>query len=120
MRRLVVLLLTLLLVPAATASSPASGLRGVVTISPAYPVCIEGRPCSKPGTGVTLVFRKDGGVAARVKAGTGGAYRIALRPGRYAVTTLRGRVGWAVTPSVVRVPALAAKRVDFEVDPGLQ
>jgi hypothetical protein len=124
-RRLAFLLVTVLLLPAGSAASSASGasvsgLRGIVTLAPSRPVCSVGESCTKPGVGVTVVFRRNGRAVAKVTAQKGGIYRIVLRPGRYAVVAPRYRIGSGVTPSVVRVPIGRMKRVDFVVDTGIQ
>jgi len=122
MRRLVVTLVTVLLalVPTATASSQTSGLRGIVTLSPTRPVCIEGQPCSKPAAGVVLVFRHTGRAAVSVKTRADGWYRVALAPGTYTIVAPRYRVGSGVTPRTVRVPKGRMARVDLEIDTGIQ
>ena len=119
MRRLAVTLVTVLLalVPA---SSTTSGLRGIVTLSPTRPVCIEGQPCSKPAAGVVLVFRRNGHAAASVKTRADGWYRVALAPGTYTVVAPRYRVGSGITPRTVRVPKGRMARVDLEIDTGIQ
>ena len=107
-------------IPAATASSPSSGLRGLVTLSPTRPVCIEGQPCSKPAAQVLLVFRRNGAVVARVTTGANGCYRVLLRPGTYTVVAPRFVRGSGVTPRTVRVSMGRVARVDLEIDTGIQ
>jgi hypothetical protein len=92
----------------------------LVTISPTRPVCIEGRPCSKPAAGVFLVFRRDERVAARVKTLADGTYRVALRPGRYAVSTPGLSRISRLEPRMVRVPRSGSAVVHFTIDSGLQ
>lgn len=110
----------LALVPAATASSTTSGLRGIVMLSPTRPVCIEGQPCSKPAAGVVLVFRHTGRAAVSVKTRSDGWYRVALAPGTYTVAAPRYRVGSGVTPRTVRAPKGRMARVDLEIDTGIR
>lgn len=122
MATLVVALVLALLAPieAASESAAGSGLRGLVTLSPTRPVCIEERPCSKPAAGVVLVFRRDGGSVTRVTTRADGTYRVLLRPGRYTVVAPRYRVGSGITPQTVRVPRGRVAHLDFEIDTGIQ
>ena len=101
----------------AYAAGTATGLRGTVVAD--RPVCIEGRPCSRPATGVVLVFRRNG-VTARATTGANGTYRVSLRRGLYAVSVAGGPPIARVTPSAVRVLPGRVARVDFELDRGLQ
>lgn len=122
MATLVVALVLAVLTPIEVASESAtrSGLRGLVTLSPTRPVCLEEQPCSKPAAGVVLVFRRDGGSVTRVTTRLDGTYRVFLRPGRYAVVAPRYRFGSGVTPRTVRVPRGRVARVDLEIDTGIQ
>lgn len=105
---------------AASPSSLASGLRGVVMRGPTSPVCFEGEPCEEPAAGVTLRFSRAGALVARVKTGPAGGYTVRLRPGVYAVTVLPFRVGMGLTPRRVRVPESRLARIDFHLDTGIQ
>jgi hypothetical protein len=105
---------------AATASTPVSGLRGLVTLSPTRPVCIEGQPCTKPAAHVLVVFRRDGVVVRRVTTGARGWYKVLLRPGIYTVVAPRYVIGSGVTPRTVRVWKGRVARVDLEIDTGIQ
>jgi hypothetical protein len=123
MRRLVVTLISMgLLAPvgAATATATGSGLRGLVTLSPTRPICLEEQPCSKPAAGAVLVFRRNGRAVARVTTRSDGTYRVILRPGTYTVVAPRYRIGSGVTPRTVRVPRGRVARVDLEIDTGIQ
>jgi len=124
MWRLVVALVALsVLAPisAASGSSATSGLRGLVTLSPTRPVCLEEQPCSKPAAGVVLVFRRGGGgLVTRVTTRADGTYRVLLRPGEYAVVAPRYRFGSGITPRTVRVPRGRVAHLDFEIDTGIQ
>jgi len=106
--------------PSAATTPPKAGLRGLVTLSPIRPVCIEGQPCSKPAPNVLLVFRRTGRVVARVTTGAKGWYRVLLRPGIYTVVAPRYLHGSGVTPSTVRVRSGRVARVDLEIDTGIQ
>jgi hypothetical protein len=123
MRRLVVtLVIVVLLAPigAAGGSATHSGLRGLATLSPTRPVCLEEQPCTKPAAGVVLAFRRIGRPVVRVTTRGDGSYRVALRPGTYTVVAPRYRVGSGVTPRTVRVPRGRVARVDLEIDTGIQ
>lgn len=121
MRRLAVTLVSfgLLALMAASASATTSGLRGLVTLSPARPVCFED-PCSKPAAGAVIVFRRNGRAVARATTRGDGTYKVLLRPGRYAVVAPRYRFGSGITPQKVRVPRGRVAHLDFEIDTGIQ
>jgi hypothetical protein len=105
----------------AAASAPSSGLYGVVMEGPIKPVCKEDVPCERPAAGIVLQFKRAGHVVARVKTTLKGTYRVRLRPGAYAVTTVPARrVGTGLTPKTVRVPKARMARRDFHLDTGLQ
>jgi hypothetical protein len=106
---------------AATPTGLTSGLRGVVMRGPTKPVCRDTEPCEEPAAGVVLRFSRVDAVVVRVTTGSGGAYRVKLRPGRYSVTTPSNRrPGTGLTPRLVRVPVGRVARVDFHLDTGLQ
>jgi hypothetical protein len=104
---------------ASAATSP-SGLRGLVLRGPVQPVCRVGVPCDAPAAGYVLVFSRSGTVVARTETGADGRYRIALRPGRYAVRTSRTGFERTVRPSAVTVPAGRWARVTFRIDTGIR
>jgi hypothetical protein len=107
-------------VAGAAVSGKASGLRGVVMRGPTKPVCKENDPCEAPARGLVLQFLRRGIVKAEVKTSSTGTYKVRLRPGTYAVRTLRKRVGTGLTPRVARVPRGSFARVDFHLDTGIQ
>jgi hypothetical protein len=120
--RVVILALALALLAACgnAAGGPMSGktvVRGSVVLSPASPVCRLGSSCARPLPGLELVFSRNGKVAARVKSGAHGRYRVALQPGRYAVTTSRRG---ALRPRRVRIKATARAVVNFSFDAGIR
>lgn len=105
---------------AAAPTRLSSGLRGIVMRGPTKPVCTDTEPCDEPAAGAVLTFRREDHVAARVKAGSAGGYRVRLRAGRYAVTTPNRGVGTGLTPRAVRVPSGRIARVDFYLDTGIR
>jgi hypothetical protein len=120
--RAVILALALALLAACgnAAGGPTTGktvVRGSVVLSPASPVCRIGSSCTRPLPGLELVFSRNGKVAARVKSGAHGRYRVALQPGRYAVTTSRRG---ALRPRRVRIRAAARAAVNFSFDAGIR
>jgi hypothetical protein len=117
---LVLALLTLALAAPAAPATSASGLRGIVMRGPITPVCRVDVPCDEPAANVVLVFAQAGRVVARTTTRPNGAYRLTLRPGRYAVTTARRTIGAGLTPRIVLVPRGRVARFDFELDTGLQ
>jgi hypothetical protein len=120
MRGRLVLLIALVAIAIgpASASPSTTGLRGTV-LSQSRPVCFEERSCLAPVRGVVLVFRRDGRTVARVASQADGTYRLRLDRGRYGVS-VANRPTARVTPSTVRVVGGLVKRVDFELDSGLQ
>ena len=85
------------------------------------PVCKIGVPCERPVAGLVLEFKRGGRVVARVKTTAKGTYRVRLRAGPYAVTTVPPRrVGNGLTPKSVRVPTARLARRDFHLDTGLR
>ena len=122
MRGRLVLLIALigLAVSAASAAQPpaATGLRGSV-FSQIRPICFDDRSCLAPVGDVVLVFRRDGRVVARATSQAGGTYRVRLATGRYSVS-VANRPTARITPESVRVVAGLVRRVDFELDSGLQ
>jgi hypothetical protein len=94
-------------------------LHGVVTRGPTTPVCHVGVPCSKPASGVVLVFSRAGSVVARVRSGDGGRYSVRLRAGTYDVRlTTKPPIGRGLEPRQVVVRAAA--RIDFSIDTGIR
>ena len=113
-------LAAVLVASGSSSAGTASGLRGKVALYPARPVCTEDEPCTKPAVDAVLVFKHDGRVVARVTTRDDATYRVLLSPGRYAVVAPRYRVGSGVTPSVVRVLEGRIRRVDLQIDTGIQ
>ena len=90
-------------------------MRGPIT-----PVCRVDVPCDAPAAGLVLVFSRSGRVVARTTTNRNGAYRLALLPGRYGVTTARRTLGSGLTPRSVLVPRGRVARVDFKLDTGIR
>jgi hypothetical protein len=86
---------------------------------PVTPVCREGVPCDVPAAHVTLFFGRGGRIVARVQTTAKGTYRLALRPGRYSVSTAR-RIGFSLRPAAILVPRGRFRHVDFSIDTGIR
>ena|SRR5437868_8786506 len=99
----------------------ATGLHGVVMRGPITPVCMVGKPCSEPATGVVLIFSRDGHDVARARTSTRGRYTVALAPGRYAVRLPTApKIGSGLTPRAVSVPRGGSAVLDFRIDTGIR
>jgi hypothetical protein len=106
----------------ATAASAGSrnGLRGVVLIDPAYPICRVGQPCTAPARHVWLVFSRRGEALARTRTANDGSYRIALAPGTFAVSSPHHTLGRGLRPRSVVVRLGRYRRVNFRLDVGIR
>ena len=114
--RTLTLVVAVLLV-AAPATAAASGVRGVVMRGPITPVCQVDKPCSAPAKGVQLTFTRLGR-SWHATTDDHGRYRIALRPGVYAVTISTQRPG--IRPFEVVVPRGRVAVRNFEIDTGIR
>lgn len=105
----------------AGASTPPSGLWGVVKRGPVTPVCIVEQPCYVPAKNTTLVFVRQGRVVRRATTNTKGRYRVRLPAGAYAVRlSVKPRIGRGLEPVRARVRAARFTRVDFSIDTGIR
>lgn len=94
---------------------------GIVALSPALPVCRVDSPCSRPIPDFQLVFTQEGREAGRAVTDENGIYRIALRPGRYAVSVPGvHHLGAGLNPREVVVARRYPTRVDFTFDSGIR
>jgi len=118
-RTLAVIVLILTVAAGASAASSSSGLRGTVLRGPIMPVCREGVPCDAPAPGLVLAFSRAG-VVRKTRTDAKGAYRIALPPGAYSVTTSLRLFGRTPRPARVRVRAGHWDRIVFSVDTGIR
>jgi Carboxypeptidase regulatory-like domain len=105
---------------AADASASRSGLYGSVREGPTQPVCRANAGCDRPAANLRLRFVRNGMTVAAVRTDARGRYRVALRPGRYAVRTEAHGLGSIVEPSQVTVPAARFARVNFYRDTGVR
>jgi hypothetical protein len=103
----------------ASGASP-TGLRGVVLVDPAYPVCQIGQPCTAPAKHVWLVFSRRGRAVARTRTASDGSYRIALAPGAFAVSSPHHTLSRGLQPRRVVVRLRGYRRVDFRLDIGIR
>jgi hypothetical protein len=113
-------LVTLAFGYASAGGGTATGLRGKVMRGPTQPVCRVNEPCEEPAPGVRLVFYRSGKVVARATTNQKGWYRVTLRPGRYAVSTMNPRVAKNFSPKSATVPKGGVKRQDFDIDTGIR
>ncbi len=120
MKFLVTALVALALMAGAAGGAVRSGLKGVVLIDPAFPVCRVGVPCTKPARYVSLTFSRQSRVVASTRTGADGSYRITLKPGTYVVAAPKQRVGSQLDPHRVAVCTGRYRRVVFKLDIGIQ
>jgi hypothetical protein len=113
-----VLLATLAASP--TGAGSPTGIRGTVIRSPTTPVCREGKSCSAPAAGVSLVVTRNGTVVARATTAMDGSFRIVLAPGRYVVRLGRPpRIG-GMPPRAVRIWQGQFTTVRLVIDTGIR
>jgi hypothetical protein len=108
------------LVAANATAATASGLYGTVTEGPVRPVCERAERCNRPAAHLRLRFVRNGMTVAATRTDALGRYRIALRPGRYAVRSAGTGIGSIVKPSDVAVPAGRYARVNLYRDTGIR
>jgi hypothetical protein len=120
MKLLATAVLALALPALAASSTSASGLRGVVLIDPAYPVCPLTKPCTKPAARVWLVFSRSSRTVARTRTGGDGSYRVRLKPGAYSVTSPRRIRRGGLEPQRIAVLAGRYRQVIFKLDIGIR
>src|SRR5437868_9176820 len=123
---LTLLLLAVSLVTAAAQSSPAAepatGVEGIITISPAHGgPSRPGIPDSKPLMNTTFVVENEKGAVASFATDNQGQFRISLTPGHYAVSMKDkkpkiGRYG----PFEVDVVAGQMTKVAWTCDTGMR
>jgi hypothetical protein len=112
-------LLAAFLATDASAKNP-SGLYGIVMEGPTQPVCRAEESCDRPAANLRLRVVRSGMTVASVRTDGRGHYRVALRPGRYAIRLMRPGLGWIVEPSRVTVPVGRYTRVNLYRDTGIR
>ena len=115
MRRAAVLVVLGFSLVSSAGATTGSGLFGVVMRGPVTPVCTAETPCDAPAAGVTLKFVRGGVVSGRVVTARDGTYRIALRPGVYAVQGPK-----RMMPLSAKVVAGRFTRLNFAIDTGIR
>ncbi|HSC49662.1 MAG TPA: hypothetical protein VLD16_05295 [Gaiellaceae bacterium] len=99
------------------------GLYGTVRISPATPVCVSGRPCSRPARGFKLLFSRGGHTVTATTDGRG-RYRVHLSAGRYlvraAAASRNASPKAGLQPRAVSVPGTGFARRNFVYDSGIR
>ena len=105
----------------AAAARSGTGLYGRVLISPAYPVCMQGKPCTKPAGDLLLRFSRNGRQVESVRTKQDGTYLVVLTPGVYTVSApaahSRSR---GLEPRRASVPAARYQRINFTLDVGIR
>jgi hypothetical protein len=98
-----------------------TGLYGRVVIYPALPVCQQATSCSRPAAHVLLRFWRNGHRMASVRTNANGAFRLALRPGTYAVTSPAEQLKRpGLYPRKATVPRDRFARANFTLDVGIR
>ena len=105
----------------AASGAGGSGLYGKVVISPARPVCTAGEPCTAPDRDDVLTFWLRGRRVRTARTTAEGTYRVALAPGRYAITAKHElALGRGLQPTRATVPRSRYARVNFSLDIGIR
>jgi hypothetical protein len=105
----------------AAAAQTGAGLYGHVVIYPAYPVCEQGTPCTKPAGHLLLRFYRNGSRVAAVRTHANGTFRVALAPGKYAVRTPSANLKTpGLHPRTATVPRAGYARANFTLDVGIR
>jgi hypothetical protein len=104
----------------ATAARKDTGLYGRVMIYPAYPVCMQGVPCTRPAGDVLLRFSRNGHVVATTRTHADGTFRLALAPGLYSVGTQSLKERPRLAPKTASVPRTRFAQVNFTIDVGIR
>jgi hypothetical protein len=118
-RRTVLAVVVLLLVPvlaAGATSGPSTGVLGLVKQAQGG-TCLADDPCDGIARDVELVFSRAGHAPRRVRSNGDGGFRVLLKPGRY---TVRAAVDPAkpVSPSALTVPLKGFVRVTLVIGTG--
>ena len=118
----VTLLIAIAVVCRADEPEPATGIQGVIRVSPVHggPVR-QGEPDSKPLQDTKFVVKQANVTVASFKTDREGRFRVSLAPGHYSVT----KDGWAggvgrYGPFEVDVTAGQMKLVEWQCDSGMR
>ena len=118
-RTLALIVVMLTVAASASAAVSSSGLHGTVRRGPVTPVCRVGFACDALARGIVLTFSRTG-VVRKARTDQKGAYRIALPPGVYAVTTSLRLFGRTPRPARVHVRAGHWDKIAFAIDTGIR
>ncbi|MFL5766342.1 MAG: carboxypeptidase-like regulatory domain-containing protein [Actinomycetota bacterium] len=96
-----------------------AGVQGVVRVGPACPVQREGTSCPDRPLATELRFVQGSDVAATVRTGDDGRFRVGLAPGSYTIRS--GKAGLpTLRPVQVTVPPHAYTTVTLTFDSGIR
>lgn len=117
-----ILVLLFVVCSSAMAETPATGLEGVISISPAHggPARI-GVPDSRPYANVDFVVKKEGNIIASFKTDDQGRFRILLAPGHYVISMKESKSGIGRRgPFEVDIVEGQIKQVEWTCDSGMR
>jgi len=101
-----VLLAVLALGTHAARAAPSDGtpnVRGQLMRGPLRPVSRDVEPNQVPARGVAIAFYRDGSLVTSVVTGRNGRFSLTLRPGGYAIRTVKKAPFGILTPRTFRV-----------------
>jgi|tagenome__1003787_1003787.scaffolds.fasta_scaffold20979527_5 hypothetical protein len=107
---------------AATPGQLQTGVWGSVVRGPITPMCAAEQPCTAPARHVQLLFSQSGQQVAQVTTDENGKYRLALKPGAYAVKlgAHSGAAGRDLEPRTVHSLSTRWVHVNFSLDTGIR
>ena len=101
------LLTSLFVVSASSATVPAPNVRGTVIRAPGTAGCFQGEPCDPLPPAMYVVFSR-GKAAVRAKLAVNGSFSLHLVPGQYTVSVAPPT--GLLSPATVRVPQVGTIR----------
>jgi hypothetical protein len=117
----VVLLFAMSFTSAQTPSEPATGIEGVITISPVHPGPVrEGMASSAPLANCDFAVANEKGAVTSFTTDAQGHFRIALAPGHYTISAGRKIGIRGCGPFDVDVTSGKTTSVQWECDTGIR